>query len=146
MTETGWISAIEDGAITIRQDSFSKFKNSEACFGCLSKECKDRQGFITASNPFNLPLEPGMQVETEMSPKMIFSQGFLALIPPVTGFIAGFLLMGWIFPSFGDPGKAFGGVILMFAGAFGFSFYRQRHPVKVLPRVVRILPGITTSS
>jgi sigma-E factor negative regulatory protein RseC len=140
MIETGRISAMEGGVITVQQDSFSSFKNSEACFGCMNKECKEKQGFITASNPLNLPLETGQQVETEMSPKMILAQGIFALLPPLAGFITGFLLAGRLFPSFGEPAKAFGGVLLMFAGAFGFYFYRRRHPVKVLPRVVRIVP------
>jgi positive regulator of sigma E activity len=140
MTETGRISAIEGNIITVQQDSFSTLKKSEACSSCLNHECKEKQGFATVSNPLNLPLERGMQVETEMPPKTILGQGALAFLPPLAGFIAGFLLVGWIFPSFGDPGKAFGGVILMFAGAFGFYFYRKRHPVKALPRVVRVLP------
>ncbi|AEF81576.1 positive regulator of sigma(E), RseC/MucC superfamily [Leadbettera azotonutricia ZAS-9] len=140
MIETGRISAIAGSTITVQQDAFSSFKNSEACFGCMNQECKEKQGYISVSNPLKLPLEIGSQVETEISPKMILGQAFFALIPPLAGFIAGFLLAGLIFPSIGDPGKAFGGVILMFAGAFGFYFYRKRHPVKVLPRVVRILP------
>jgi sigma-E factor negative regulatory protein RseC len=143
MIETGRISAIEGGVITVQQDS--SLKNTEACSGCLNQECKDKQGFISASNPLNLPLETGQEVETEMSPKMILGQAFFALLPPLAGFIAGFFITGLFFPSFGDPGKAFGGIILMFAGAFGFYFYRRRHPVKVLPRVVRILPHTETS-
>jgi sigma-E factor negative regulatory protein RseC len=145
MTETGRISAIEGGVIIIQQDSFQAVKSGEACSGCLNQECKEKEGLISASNPLNLPLRVGQQVETEMSSKMIIGQGFLALLPPLAGFIAGFLLEGLMFPSFGEPGRAFGGLILMFAGAFGFYFYRRRHPVKILPKVIRIVAPAETS-
>ncbi|MDR2619360.1 MAG: SoxR reducing system RseC family protein [Treponema sp.] len=135
MIETGTVAAVTGGRITLRQDK----PGPETCFGCMNQECKQRRGLITAKNPLELPLKPGQQVETELSPLSVIPETILALGIPVLGFAAGFFLTAAFFPAAGDPARAFGGVLLMLAFGLGFLLFRRRFPAKALPVVVRVL-------
>ncbi|MDR1566949.1 MAG: SoxR reducing system RseC family protein [Treponema sp.] len=138
MIETGTVAAVTGGRVTLRQDKLGP----ETCFGCMNRECKQRQGLITAKNPFKLPLKPGQQVETELSRASVVSESIPALAIPFSGFIAGFFLTAACFPAAGDPARAFGGALLMLAFGLGFLLFRRRFPAKSLPVVVRVLePG-----
>jgi sigma-E factor negative regulatory protein RseC len=91
-------------------------------------------------NRDGLDLVHGQRVETGSAPRSLFAQGAAALIPPLLGFIAGFFLSGKIFPLSGEGLRAACGVLLLFAAAFGFYFFRRRFPPKDLPRILRVLP------
>jgi sigma-E factor negative regulatory protein RseC len=109
------------------------------CFGCMNRECA--KGFVpvTVENKDNLDLVKGQRVETGSGTRSLFAQGAAALTPPLLGFIAGFFLSGKIFPLSGEGFRAASGVLLLFAAACGFYFFRRRFPPKDLSRILRVL-------
>lgn len=109
----------------------------EACFGCMSQECKSRGISYTAANPRRLPLSVGQMVETE-TPALL-KQALGILLPPVLGFIAGYVLTRLCFPVAGDPGRAAAGVFLMFLAAAARFLIRKRFDRAGLPRVKRVI-------
>ncbi|GHV32767.1 hypothetical protein AGMMS4952_23770 [Spirochaetia bacterium] len=121
MTETGRIREIRGETITITRE------NSIACFGCMNQECKVKELSYSAENPGGLDLAPGQLVETEAVASAV-KQGLTVLLPPVLGFIAGYILTGVLFPAVGDPARAAAGVLLLFAAAFILYFIRRRSP------------------
>jgi sigma-E factor negative regulatory protein RseC len=110
------------------------------CFGCLSQECAEGFAPVTVENSAGLDLVPGQLVETGSGPRVLLRQGAAALIPPLLGFIAGFFLAGIIFPQSADALRAACGVLLLFAAALGFYFFRRRFPPKNIPRILQIIP------
>ncbi|GHV76154.1 hypothetical protein AGMMS49942_09750 [Spirochaetia bacterium] len=134
MTETGRIREIRGNTLTITRE------NSIACFGCMNAECKVKELSYNAENSAGLDLQPGQLVETEAVASAI-KQGLAVLLPPILGFIAGYVLTGVLFPSARDPSRAAAGVLLLFAAAFALYFIRRRFPPKTIRRVIRVVEG-----
>jgi sigma-E factor negative regulatory protein RseC len=132
MTEMGRIREIRGNSLTIIRE------NDVACFGCMNQECKVKEHTYSAENPTGLDLQPGQLVETEAAASAV-KQGLIVLLPPILGFIAGYVLTGAIFPAAGDPARAAGGVLLLFVAAFAIYFIRRRFPPKTIRRVIRVV-------
>ena len=112
MTEKGKIREIKDNIVIVDPD------RSATCFGCMNHECKSGLGFITAENPLALPLEAGQTVEMQAPPGIfLVKQGLNALMPPILGFLAGFIFVSVFFPNAGEAAAAGTGVIFLFAAA-----------------------------
>ena len=118
---TGRVRSVSGKTVTIKPER-------PACFGCLNQECTEGFAPVTAENVNSLDLAPGQLVETGFSPRALLCQGAAALIPPLLGFIAGFVFTGILFPKSGDALRAACGALLLFAAAFGFYFFRKRFP------------------
>jgi sigma-E factor negative regulatory protein RseC len=83
---------------------------------------------------------PGQLVETEAVASAV-KQGLAVFLPPILGFIIGYILTCALFPTAGDPPRAAAGVLFLFAVAFALYFLRCRFPPKTIRRVVRVVEG-----
>jgi sigma-E factor negative regulatory protein RseC len=131
--ETGRVLAVAGNAVTVEQDA------SAACFGCMNRECRRKQGLITAENKTGLPLSAGQVVETEFPPKAALVQGLSLLLPPFLACAAAYLASGLPSPAPGDPVRAAIGAAALFAAGFALYFYRRKHPFKSRPVIVRVI-------
>jgi sigma-E factor negative regulatory protein RseC len=109
----------------------------------MNQECTVKELAYDAENPTGLNLMPGQLVETEAVASAI-TQGLAVLLPPILGFIAGYVLTGVLFPAAGDPARAAAGVLLLFATAFTLYFIRRRFPPKTTRRVIRVVEAPST--
>ena len=134
MSEMGRIREIRGNTLTIAQE------NNLACFGCMKAECKAKELIFKAENPVGLSLQPGQLVETEAAASAL-KQGLTVLLPPVLGFILGYVVTGVIFPNAGDPPRAAVGALLLFTAAFALYFIRRSFPPKTIRRVIRVVEG-----
>jgi sigma-E factor negative regulatory protein RseC len=101
-----------------------------ACFGCMNAACKSRPQLVVAENHRNLDLTLGQLVEIEIPSKQLLQQAAAVLLPPIAGFIAGFLLIRALFPFSSDGARAAAGVVFLFAAAFITYAVRKRFPPK----------------
>lgn len=74
------------------------------CFGCINQECK--AAHLSGGN------------EEGGAKPALLQEALIALLPPILGFIGGFMGMGIISPGSGDPSRAASGVVALFAAAF----------------------------
>jgi sigma-E factor negative regulatory protein RseC len=132
MIERGRIREIRGNTLAITRE------NSAACFGCMDRKCKAKELSYDAENSAGLALRPGQLVETETAASAL-KQGLGALLPPLLGFIAGYVITGLVFPPASEPSQAAGGVLFLFAAAFAVYFIRRRFPPKTIRRVIRIV-------
>jgi sigma-E factor negative regulatory protein RseC len=130
LIETGKVREIKGKFVVIAPDK------SSACFGCMNMECKSGGRFITAENPLDLPVETGQLVEVETEASLL-PQALTAFLPPILGFIAGFLIIRLLFPETGEGAAAGMGVIFLFASAF--VVYRMKKNAGGGYRVRRII-------
>jgi sigma-E factor negative regulatory protein RseC len=112
LVETGIVREVKGKFVTIAP------AKSVACFDCLSTECKTSGVFLRAENPLGLPVEPGQPVEVETNAASLLPQALTALLPPIAGFAAGFILARLVFPGAGEAPAAFTGLALFFCAAF----------------------------
>lgn len=134
MIETGRVLEIKENTVTIAPD------RSAACFGCMNMECKKGGGFITAENPLALLLETGQMVEVQSPPAITFlTQALMAFLPPIMGFIAGFLLSRFLFPEAGEGVHVFLGIVLLFTAAFIVYMIGRKKPAGKAYTVTRIV-------
>ena len=122
MTETGRIRETRGNLAIIVPEK------SSACFGCMNLECRSGGGTITAENPKNLPISVSQIVEVETSG--IAGQALTAFLPPILGFMAGFVSIRLFFPETGEGAAAFTGIFLLFASAFAVYRVRKKFPAK----------------
>lgn len=134
MVETGRIREITGTTLILKRE------DRIACFGCMNQECKSKPALYKAENPWRLPLEVGQLVETELAASAL-KQGLAVLAPPFVGFIAGYFLTGIFLPAAGEPSRAAGGVLFLFAAALIIYFIRRRFPPGSVRRVTRVLEG-----
>lgn len=113
-----------------------------SCFGCMHQECKSHQQFFTAKNPLQLSLSLGQMVEIETPKALLLVQALQVLLPPMLGFIGGFMLTGFLFPLAGDPPRAAGGALTLFLTASLTYWIRKRFPTTGIPRVTRICDSV----
>jgi sigma-E factor negative regulatory protein RseC len=106
-------------------------EDAGVCFGCMNMQCKKERGFFTSENCLPLILHPEDSVEINLSRKTLAVQGLSALLPPVLGFIAGYVLAVYIFPAPGEAARAAFGAVLMIAAASAVYVYRRRFPAKI---------------
>jgi positive regulator of sigma E activity len=132
MTDTGKINEIKENLIVIVPE------RSEACFGCMNLECK-AGGFISAENPQRLPLKQGQLVEVKAPAAALLSQAAFAILPPASGFIAGFALIRFLFPGAGEGAAAGIGIIFLFAGALTVFWTRKKVPAGKVFTVTRVI-------
>ena len=134
MTETGRVRGISGTSVTIQQDT------SALCFGCMSQECKAKEGLVTVENSAGLTLTAGQRVETEIPAGSLFTQFLTVLFPPLIAFAVVYLITGLIFPGLGEPTRAACGVLALFGA--GFVLYRlRRNSSGRLPRIIRVVEG-----
>ncbi|MHB9291024.1 hypothetical protein Holit_00094 [Hollandina sp. SP2] len=130
---TGQVHALSETTITI------SLGTSSSCFGCMQQECKTRTRFLKAKNPFRFPLAIGQMVKIETPKAVLVGQGVTALLPPILGFMGGFMLTGFLVPASGDPARAAGGVLGLFILAYLIYLIRKKHPVETTLQVVEIV-------
>jgi sigma-E factor negative regulatory protein RseC len=133
MKETGRVLTVTGDSVILQQDI------SAACFGCMNRECRQKQGLITAENKTGLSLAAGQQVETDYPLKTALAQGFPLLALPLLACVAGYTVSGLLSPALGDPAQAAIGAAALFAAGFILFFYRRKYPFRARPRVVRIV-------
>jgi positive regulator of sigma E activity len=104
----------------------------------MRQECKNRGHIVAAANPLGLPLAVGQTVEVETSRSELLRQALQALVPPLTGFLGGFMLTGLFFPRGGESFRVAGGLAALFAAAGITYLARKRFPSSALPRVTEI--------
>jgi sigma-E factor negative regulatory protein RseC len=105
----------------------------------MQQECKTRTRFLKAKNPFQFPLAIGQVVKIETPKAMLVGQAFAALLPPMVGFMGGFILTGLLVPVSGDPARAAGGVLGLFILAYLIYLIRKKHPAETILQVVEIV-------
>jgi positive regulator of sigma E activity len=133
MKETGRISEVRGLMVTVSCGEIA------SCFGCMNQECKSNKRMITAENLHHFDLSPGQFVEIETSTAGAFLQFLQAVIPPVLGFIAVYLIVQFVFPASGDGVRIAAGVVGLFLAGLGFYLYRKRFPLRNNPQVVKVL-------
>ncbi|MDR0877162.1 MAG: hypothetical protein LBN21_03850 [Treponema sp.] len=91
----------------------------EACFGCMNTKCAKR--FV--------PVETGEgqdgSGQQNNTPAKLVKEALKSILPLAAGFIAGFFLTQIIFPEAGDPARAAGGALCLFASGLGFYFIKK---------------------
>ena len=134
MTETGIIFQIKENLVLIIPEK------SSACFGCLNTECKKEDFLITAENPHNLALKAGLKVELKIPANlMLLNQALIALLPPIFGFIIGYLTVRIFFPLSGEGIAIFTGLFLLFSAAYTVYRIRKMKPAESGYKVMRII-------
>ncbi|MDR1955585.1 MAG: SoxR reducing system RseC family protein [Treponema sp.] len=128
---TGRIHAIAGTTVTIHQGA--------TCFGCMRPECNPQARLFTAHNSRRLPLKIGQMVEIEAAQVMLIGQALAALLPPALGFLGGFMLTGLLAPGAGDPARAAGGALGLFALAYLTYHIRKGCPTETTFHVARVL-------
>jgi sigma-E factor negative regulatory protein RseC len=131
--ETGRILTVTGDSVLLQQDT------STLCFGCMNRECRQKQGLITAENKTGLLLSIGQHVETGYPLKSALAQGLPLLILPFLACAAAYLVSGLISPALGDPARAAIGTAALFATGLALFVYRRKHPPQSRPQVVRII-------
>lgn len=133
MKETGRVLAAAGDSVTLEMDA------SAACFGCMNRECRQKQGIITAENKTGLSLPVGRRVETEYPLKTALAEGLPLLILPFLACAAAYLVSGLLAPALDEGARAAIGAGGLFAAGTALFFYRRRRPLKSRPQVVRII-------
>jgi sigma-E factor negative regulatory protein RseC len=105
----------------------------------MHQECKTRARFFTAKNPFRFPVAIGHVVQIETPKGMLVGQALAALLPPLLGFMGGFILTGLLVPASGDPARAAGGVLGLFMAAYCTYRIRKKYPAETTLQVVGIV-------
>ena len=136
MTETGIVKEIKENQIVIAID---KLKKSEACFGCMKTECKNRDCIITAGNTGELPLRAGQTVEIQTQNTSLLRQSLMAFLPPLLSFFAGYTLIRLLFPNAGEGAFAGMGAVFLFAAAFIVYRARKKRPPEEVYTVTRVI-------
>jgi sigma-E factor negative regulatory protein RseC len=124
MKETVQVCKVSGNTVT-----FIK-KDTRACFGCMNRECKKGRSSFTLENSSGQVLRPGDSVEIILPQRTLALQSLSALLPPVLGFIAGYVLSAYMFPALSEAARAAVGAAAMFAAALGFYAFRRRCPAK----------------
>ncbi|MDR2094782.1 MAG: SoxR reducing system RseC family protein [Treponema sp.] len=124
MKETVRVCKVSGNTLTLMQ------KDTTACFGCMNTECKKVRNFFTLENSSGRILRPGDSVEINLSPRAFAVQTLSALLPPVLGFTAAYVLSAYTFPGLGEAARTALGAVAMFAAALGFYAFRRRFPAK----------------
>ncbi|MDR2631147.1 MAG: SoxR reducing system RseC family protein [Spirochaetaceae bacterium] len=140
MTETGWVREISGDLVTLRLD------RSRACSGCgyggcrpgapgsgtgANEECPPNHGMVTAVNRKKLPLLPGQRVAVEFPRGDAPVQAVTALLPPLLGFIAGYVLGGMaLSPENQDLRAAAGGAGLFISAGLVYLIRKYLPPRK----------------
>ena len=133
LTEKGIVREIDGSRITIAPD------RSAACFGCMNHECKTGNGLLTAENKFGLPIENGQIVEVETEAAALLPQAITALLPPVLGFLTGFILTRLLLPGAGEAVAAFIGLALLFGAARAVYKAKGKKPGETSYTITRII-------
>jgi sigma-E factor negative regulatory protein RseC len=131
MIKTGRIRDISGDTVTLIEEK------SEACFGCMNRECGRPPQTFRAGNPRRLSLSPGQTVEAEIPPSSLVREALLSLLPPILGFMAAYALTGLLFST----GEAVGGVAGLFGTAFLLYRLRRRFPPRARCRILRVVDG-----
>jgi hypothetical protein len=100
----------------------------DACSGCRAIGTCGAKPVPTNAGPANLPLTPGQETRGGR----FFGEALAALLPLPAGFAAGFCFVPLLFPGAGDPARAAGGVLGLFAAAAGYYLFRRRYPPRNL--------------
>jgi sigma-E factor negative regulatory protein RseC len=108
----------------------------------MHQECKTRARFFTAKNSLQFPLAIGQVVQIETPKGMLVEQALAALLPPLLGFMGGFMLSGLLVPASGDPARAAGGVLGLFIAAYLTYLIRKKYPAKTTLHVVGIVSPV----
>ncbi|MDR1587637.1 MAG: SoxR reducing system RseC family protein [Treponema sp.] len=112
-----------------------------ACFGCLDRECKKHPSPVAAENRRNIYIEPGLLVETGVPAAALFREISTAVLPLLLGFIAGYFLAGYFFPSAAEASRAAAGLLLLFISAAAAFLVRRRRPAKTRLEIRRVISG-----
>jgi sigma-E factor negative regulatory protein RseC len=145
MTETGLVREISGDLVVLSLD------RPRACGGCghrgprdrargcseaASKQgCPSNQALLTALNRKSLPLVPGQRVGVEFPAGSALVQALTALLPPLLGFAAGYVLGGLVLPPEREALRAaLGGGGLFFAA--GIVYFIRKYLPPGLPTVV----------
>jgi len=133
MSETGKIREIRGSLAVVDVDK------GPACISCTNVECKTKGRAITAENVLALPLKKGQKVQIGVSGAGLFRQSFSALLPPILGFMGGYLFTRIVFPAAGEKTAAFVGALLLFAVSVVFYRIKKRTSAAGGYVVIRII-------
>ena len=136
MTETGIIREIKGNHVVIAIDTL---KDSDACFGCMKAECKERGCLITAGNTEELLLRTGQKVEFQSKNVSLLRQSLMAFLLPLASFIAGYTLIRILFPGAGEGARAGMGAVFLLTTAFIVYKTKKRSPPEDVFTVTRVI-------
>jgi sigma-E factor negative regulatory protein RseC len=108
-TKRALVREIKDDLVTL------ELAGDEACCGCTKRDCRKRTSLVQAENRGRLPLSPGQIVTAAFPLHSALIQSLGAILPPVLGFFAGYLI-----PAAGGAGEGWrigGGLAGFFAAA-----------------------------
>ncbi|MDR1373691.1 MAG: SoxR reducing system RseC family protein [Treponema sp.] len=94
----------------------------ETCFGCMNRNCRKKMCLIQAENRGGLSLSLGQSVTAVFPRRLVLVQALAAILPPVLGFLAGYLIPAAL--SAGD-GQRIGGGLAGLLAAAAFSVVRR---------------------
>jgi sigma-E factor negative regulatory protein RseC len=124
MTKTGRVREISGDLVSIDLDRTGAGGGCGACGPCGCGEPRNgARGIVIALNREKLPLTPGQRVAAKFPPGSVLAQTLTALLPPLLGLIAGYVLGGlWVSPAGSQaPRAAAGGAgFVIFAGIVYF--------------------------
>ncbi|GHV89160.1 hypothetical protein AGMMS50267_15200 [Spirochaetia bacterium] len=168
MTETGRVQAVSNGiysdgtcsnetcsesTITVQRETTTDLR-SDACFGCMNRECHTSRnrppvnrpqanrppvGLITAENRTGQELQPGQRVEIGVTASSLIIQILTVLCLPLLGFAAVYVLTGFVFPALGEAARAACGVLGLFAVAGILYLIRRKYPSQAKISILRVL-------
>ena len=138
MIERGKVCEVSGTTVTVDKQTM------EFSFGCKCHGLHPVSRSLRAENKEGFPLSPGQLVEVETPTGRLVTQGLFTLLPPVLGFLGGYLLVPRLFPAIPprislDAPSAMGGVVGLFAAAFLVFFIRKLLPAKTAAKIIRIL-------
>jgi sigma-E factor negative regulatory protein RseC len=108
-TKRALVREIKDDLVTL------ELGGDEVCYGCTKRDCRKKTGLVQAENRSGLPLSPGQIVTAVFPLRSALLQSLEAILPPVLGFFAGYLI-----PAAGGAGDGWrigGGLAGFFAAA-----------------------------
>ena len=108
---TGSIYSIKGNIVTIKC-------NDDVCSSCLSLSCKGKDRFVTVENTKAMPLSIGQVVEVKANHSLLAKQIIVAFVPPLLGFIVGFMTIRLFFSQASEALQVVCGLAGLFAAAF----------------------------
>ncbi len=113
--------------VSVEKDGVMLSCSTSACTGCKGKMfCNIKEQLFEATNPKELSLQVGDEVEIYLHPKQAIFQSFSMLIFPLLLFLVGYVVTAKIFHISHELIQAVGGFVGMIIGFFSLFLYNRR--------------------